>query len=766
MTVNDVCDVEHPNLKSLQDIIEAAEDMENPKAALILAIFASKNEDAPVSEPEVRAEYAREDPRAPRQKEDASQDPGPHQLGPGAFGLAWWHLGIKAVTALPLAQRPVPSSERRPPEISFEDAGQMPQHFQRSISRARRIKLAAKALQSLADPQDEVPLSQALQLVHWAWAHQHPYTASSSLVPMLFLGNESSAVLHWALMLLATQLWRKVTSGQRREYLVDNRFLKAKTTGLSYFFSRRFDDVDPGKTAVWGQVVVGRKRGNWVKVGHCCYLPTELDGIQVLRDDFGPEDIAQTPLSPRALGRPADIPSYAPGYALEHRSEERRSPEDLEGSPTLTVDLAKDLKKALSTAEESLRRVATALERLALNQASQARTPELTSYRLQTPSSAARGLQRCSSAGRLTPLPSRVPKGNSSLSFREDFCVMGTPADALAFLNAGCRPPKTPKPAYLPQLDPPRGPQLQPELEKEDNGPRDSGHVVFCPTPMNTVHVITPYSKVYGKHPSLFNYDRKGEMQLNDKGERATLEAGLLSSSTAILTDRTAPQDSDSRERKEKSADTKKDKKVKKEKDRSADKKDKKEHREKKDRKESKEARTKSSPGRDEKKEKKEKKGRDEEARPSGKEKKEIPKPAAKKSKPAPPGPDPPDDDDDDDDDDDGDGGGDGYEYFSEYSYEEGEESEEEEQFEADPPWSLPCTPMTAGGLDSAAATARSPIFWSVKEEPDWGDDEEGIPEEDEAEETLYEDDDWDEADEEDLEQEAWNQGYYSGFCF
>ena len=53
-----------------------------------------------------------------------------------------------------------------------------------------------------------------------------------------------------------------------------------------------------------------------------------------------------------------------------------------------------------------------------------------------------------------------------------------------------------------------------------------------------------------------------------------------------------------------------------------------------------------------------------------------------------------------------------------------------------------------------------------VKEEPDWGDDEEGIPEEDEAEETLYEDDDWDEADEEDLEQEAWNQGYYSGFCF
>ena len=49
-----------------------------------------------------------------------------------------------------------------------------------------------------------------------------------------------------------------------------------------------------------------------------------------------------------------------------------------------------------------------------------------------------------------------------------------------------------------------------------------------------------------------------------------------------------------------------------------------------------------------------------------------------------------------------------------------------------------------------------------VKEEPDWDDDEEGIPEEDEGEEALYEEDDWDEADEEDLEQEAWNQGYYS----
>lgn len=170
-----------------------------------------------------------------------------------------------------------------------------------------------------------------------------------------------------------------------------------------------------------------------------------------------------------------------------------------------------------------------------------------TAPRLSTPSGK-NVLRRSSSAGRitgrLTPMASRVPKGSSSLGFKEeDLTVLGTTADALAFLNAGCRVPRTPAkirpPGYLPQL----GPGPAPEPGPPERGPPEpdppepgvlergaprlsSGHVEFCPTPMNTVHVITPYSKVYGKHPSLFNYDRKGEMQLNDKGVAALMEDG------------------------------------------------------------------------------------------------------------------------------------------------------------------------------------------------------------------------------------------------
>lgn len=42
--------------------------------------------------------------------------------------------------------------------------------------------------------------------------------------------------------------------------------------------------------------------------------------------------------------------------------------------------------------------------------------------------------------------------------------------------------------------------------------------VTFCPTPGNTYHAITPYSKIYGKHPGLFHFDRQGEMELSDAG--------------------------------------------------------------------------------------------------------------------------------------------------------------------------------------------------------------------------------------------------------
>jgi len=42
--------------------------------------------------------------------------------------------------------------------------------------------------------------------------------------------------------------------------------------------------------------------------------------------------------------------------------------------------------------------------------------------------------------------------------------------------------------------------------------------VAFVPTPHNTYHEVTPYSKIYGQHPAFFEYNRKGEMQLTDVG--------------------------------------------------------------------------------------------------------------------------------------------------------------------------------------------------------------------------------------------------------
>merc|ERR1712151_1274642 len=48
--------------------------------------------------------------------------------------------------------------------------------------------------------------------------------------------------------------------------------------------------------------------------------------------------------------------------------------------------------------------------------------------------------------------------------------------------------------------------------------------VFFCPTPSNTAHCITPYAKVYGQHPNLFEFNRKGEMQLTDAGIVAEMQ--------------------------------------------------------------------------------------------------------------------------------------------------------------------------------------------------------------------------------------------------
>lgn len=55
--------------------------------------------------------------------------------------------------------------------------------------------------------------------------------------------------------------------------------------------------------------------------------------------------------------------------------------------------------------------------------------------------------------------------------------------------------------------------------------------VQFVPTPNNSFRVITPYSKVYGQHPDFFEFNRKGQMELNDLGIanelRQEIEAGL-----------------------------------------------------------------------------------------------------------------------------------------------------------------------------------------------------------------------------------------------
>jgi len=48
--------------------------------------------------------------------------------------------------------------------------------------------------------------------------------------------------------------------------------------------------------------------------------------------------------------------------------------------------------------------------------------------------------------------------------------------------------------------------------------------VHFCPTPLNTSYVVTPYAVKYGKHPKCFDFNRKGEMQLNDMGVMEEME--------------------------------------------------------------------------------------------------------------------------------------------------------------------------------------------------------------------------------------------------
>lgn len=56
------------------------------------------------------------------------------------------------------------------------------------------------------------------------------------------------------------------------------------------------------------------------------------------------------------------------------------------------------------------------------------------------------------------------------------------------------------------------------DRQAEAGGQAMRRRVNFCPTPMNSSHAITPYGLKYGKHPSFFEFNRKGEMQLTDAG--------------------------------------------------------------------------------------------------------------------------------------------------------------------------------------------------------------------------------------------------------
>lgn len=57
-----------------------------------------------------------------------------------------------------------------------------------------------------------------------------------------------------------------------------------------------------------------------------------------------------------------------------------------------------------------------------------------------------------------------------------------------------------------------------PTAAEEAGGQAMRRRVYFCPTPMNSHHAVTPYGLKYGKHPSFFDFNRRGEMQLNDAG--------------------------------------------------------------------------------------------------------------------------------------------------------------------------------------------------------------------------------------------------------
>eukprot|EP00929_Paragymnodinium_shiwhaense_P064966 TRINITY_DN32619_c0_g1_i1.p1 TRINITY_DN32619_c0_g1~~TRINITY_DN32619_c0_g1_i1.p1 ORF type:complete len:1601 (-),score=438.76 TRINITY_DN32619_c0_g1_i1:180-4982(-) len=72
-------------------------------------------------------------------------------------------------------------------------------------------------------------------------------------------------------------------AAQAAEYLVDNSLLKSPKEGLACRKSPSVQDIDFEHMAKYGSVVMGVDLGNgWLKVGSQCFLPTTVNGKQVL----------------------------------------------------------------------------------------------------------------------------------------------------------------------------------------------------------------------------------------------------------------------------------------------------------------------------------------------------------------------------------------------------------------------------------------------------------------------------------------------------
>lgn len=62
---------------------------------------------------------------------------------------------------------------------------------------------------------------------------------------------------------------------------------------------------------------------------------------------------------------------------------------------------------------------------------------------------------------------------------------------------------------------------------------RQTGHVWFN-SPVNSIHVVTPYSQVYGIHPKYFHFDADGSLQPTPKAEAGQLGARGLEIASKI----------------------------------------------------------------------------------------------------------------------------------------------------------------------------------------------------------------------------------------